>query len=233
MTCHSIIQDGAVVGFACVRGRRSKPKACACGLTATKLCDGRVRGNAGRTRRCDRPVCDRHAKPVGPDLDHCPECAATAEARRAVTLPVVAGALVAYTDGSGTIATLPCGAGVAIFDGGEAILEASVHLGLGTNNFAELSAVRIALWMCGTRQTRSRPLEVRSDSLYTIDSLVAPYDPHPLASNAELITVIRRRIAVRGGVTFQHVHGHRGELGNERADELAGLARTRPSQRGA
>jgi ribonuclease HI len=52
---------------------------------------------------------------------------------------------VAYTDGSGTIATRPCGAGVVIFDGDVAIIEASRYLGLGTNNRAELSAIGLAL----------------------------------------------------------------------------------------
>jgi ribonuclease HI len=140
--------------------------------------------------------------------------------------------LVAYTDGSGTIATRPCGAGVVVFDGRGAILEVSKHLGNGTNNYAELSAIRLALAVCGVVALQRRPLLIRTDSMYCIDSLTSAYDAHPMAPNAELINVIRDRMAKRGHVDFEHVKGHRGEPGNERADVLAGLARLRvPGQR--
>ena len=39
--------------------------------------------------------------------------------------------LIAYGDGSGTVAHLPCGAGVVVYDGGEVVLEASRSRGLG------------------------------------------------------------------------------------------------------
>lgn len=134
--------------------------------------------------------------------------------------------LVAYCDGSGTMAHLPCGAGVVIYDVGEVVMEASRYLGPGTNNHAELSAVRVALAITDVPGWRERRLLVRTDSMYTIGALSAPHDPVPERPNARLI-VATRRLLVGRRVFFQHVKGHSGEPGNERADALAGLARLR------
>lgn len=134
--------------------------------------------------------------------------------------------LVAYTDGSGTRAHLPSGAGVVVFDGDVAVLEASRHLGNGTNNHAELSAVRVALAITDTPEWRARQLIVRSDSMYAIGALTAPEAPREGAANERLITIVRSMLDGRR-VTFEHVKGHSGIAGNERADELAGLARLR------
>lgn len=134
--------------------------------------------------------------------------------------------LIAYTDGSGTRAHLPSGAGVVIYDGDAPILEASRHLGLGTNNHAELSAVRVALAITDAPEHRARPLIVRSDSEYTIGALTSRWEPREGAANARLIAIIRKALRTRA-VTFEHVKGHAGIEGNERADKLAGLARLR------
>ena len=139
----------------------------------------------------------------------------------------ITSAAAAYVDGSGTIATKPCGAGVVIFDGPVAILEASPRCGNGTNNFAELMAVRFAVWMCSVAALRERRLLVRSDSMYAIESLCADADPPIGATNRDVIVATRTRITQRGNVWFEHVKGHSGNLGNERADVLAGLARLR------
>lgn len=128
--------------------------------------------------------------------------------------------LVAYTDGSGTVAHLPCGAGVVVYDGELIILEASRPLGLGTNNRAELSAAGIAIAITDP----ARPLTIRSDSMYVIGALTAPKDTPRERPNGPLINYIRRSMAGRA-ITFEHVKGHAGDPGNERADELAGRAR--------
>ena len=77
-------------------------------------------------------------------------------------------------------------------------------------------------WACAAPGTR---VVVRSDSTYTLDSLMAAHEPHPKALNAGLIATIRRRMKTRGNISFEHVRGHSGEPGNERADVLAGEAR--------
>lgn len=98
----------------------------------------------------------------------------------------------------------------------------SKSLGLGTNNHAEVSAVRVALAI--TESYRDRLLVVRTDSQYTIGALTAPADPEPWAANAKLLGLVRRAMVGRA-VQFEHVKGHAGIAGNERADVLAGLAR--------
>lgn len=130
--------------------------------------------------------------------------------------------LVAYTDGSGTMAHLPSGAGVVVYDDGVAVLEASRFLGNGTNNHAELSAVRVALAITDP----ARPLVVRTDSMCAIGVLTKAEDTKPSKPNARLINLIRRALVGRE-VTFEHVRGHAGIEGNCRADKLANLARTR------
>lgn len=149
------------------------------------------------------------------------------DAEPAEPAPVEAvGPLVAYTDGSGTRAHMPSGAGVVVYDGATIIMEASRHLGNGTNNHAELSAVRVALYITNTAELRARELLVRSDSMYTIGSLTREEDCEAYRPNAVLINIIRRMMAGRA-VRFEHVRGHAGVVGNERADELANLGRLR------
>ncbi|MDO9016655.1 MAG: RNase H family protein [Deltaproteobacteria bacterium] len=132
--------------------------------------------------------------------------------------------LVAYTDGSGTMAHLPCGAGVVVYDDGVPVLEASRPLGLGTNNHAELSAIRVALAI--TDDWRHRPLTIRTDSEYCLGVLTAPRGPRSDQKNGRLIHLIR--LAMEGrDVVFEFVKGHAKIEGNERADKLAGLARKR------
>lgn len=192
MTCHAIMRDGAVVGFVCDRNKRSR--ACACGRTATFICGGRVPGSTGHSRRCNTAMCETHRHPIGENLDLCDDC--TRKARPPAAEP---GALIAYTDGSGTIATKPSGAGVVIFYEGRLVIEASVHTGLGTSNHAELSAVEIALDVTSTARLRKLFIVVRTDSQYAINSLEAREDPHPDAPNAPLarLRVPRQRELVQ------------------------------------
>ncbi len=134
--------------------------------------------------------------------------------------------LVAYTDGSGTIATKPCGAGVVVYDGDDVVLEVSRHLGNGTNNRAELCGIGLALAVTDEPSMRVRALVIRSDSTYAIGAISAAHGPWDGAANAKLIRYVRSLLVGRSA-TFEHVRGHAGVAGNERADKLAGLARLR------
>jgi hypothetical protein len=51
----------------CSRGRRKAPRCKWCSNTSTKLCDYKL--PSGKT--CDAPMCDIHAKRIGPEVDHC------------------------------------------------------------------------------------------------------------------------------------------------------------------
>lgn len=144
--------------------------------------------------------------------------------------------IVAYADGSGTRAYLPCGAGVVIYEGERggidpdvpALLEASRHLGLGSNNHAELSAVRIALWLTTFPPFAGRPLIVRTDSDFAIGMVTGRYRCRETSPNRALTFLVRAALQDRD-VRFEHVRGHEGILGNERADRLANLGRLRPT----
>jgi ribonuclease HI len=115
---------------------------------------------------------------------------------------------------------------VVVYDGDVVVLEAARHLGLGTNNHAELSGVRIALAITDTPEWRSRALVIRSDSEYALAALTRPGGPREGAANERLIRATLKLMAGRS-VTFEHVAGHTGVEGNERADVLAGMARKR------
>ena len=61
--------DGNVIAIVCSRGHRRRQCSTAnCDNAATKLCDHKLKN--GKT--CDRPMCARCAKNVGPDRDLCP-----------------------------------------------------------------------------------------------------------------------------------------------------------------
>jgi len=139
----------------------------------------------------------------------------------------------AYTDGSGTHeASAPAGAGVALYQGEELLLELSLDAGLGTNNHAELYAVAAALRAI---PLLDRAVELWSDSTYAIGAATSP-EFYPRA-NAVLVRQLRADVLLRPNLTMHHVDGHQKvtldtppELvshinGNNRADALAGRAR--------
>lgn len=70
--CTYVKMPGGGVAIVCSRGRRHTK--CACGRTATLLCDWKVKGKKSGT--CDVPICDRctHSPAAGKDL--CPTHAA-------------------------------------------------------------------------------------------------------------------------------------------------------------
>jgi len=63
-------------GVALVRMAGKRPANCRwCSSLHTKLCDFVVSSPQVVTHKktCDAPMCDAHAKNVGPDKDYCPE----------------------------------------------------------------------------------------------------------------------------------------------------------------
>jgi ribonuclease HI len=147
--------------------------------------------------------------------------------------------IVVWTDGSGTHdPNGPACIGVIIFLDGIPCMEASEHVGCGTNQFAELRAIRRGLWLARALllQRLSRLDEpdeetsilVRTDSQYAIDMVFAQrYEPR---AHEKLILDMRKQVAELESVVEVaaiHVDGHNGVFGNERADWLAGTARVR------
>jgi ribonuclease HI len=144
-----------------------------------------------------------------------------------------------WTDGSGTHdPDGPACIGVTVFVDGRLCVEASEHVGDGTNQLAELRAIRRALWLARELLTQHMlatgvgddvpAVVVRTDSQYAIDMVfLQRYEPR---AHAGLITAMRSQVAelqTATDVVFAHVEGHSGVFGNERADWLAGEARRR------
>lgn len=130
-----------------------------------------------------------------------------------------------YCDGSGTHhANSPACLGVAVFLDGEVVCESSQCVGFGTNNVAELWAIRRALYLVQWVGDDGFDTEaiIYSDSAYAIGMTI---EDHVARANWELVEAIRERYAQFRGVRFQHVSGHAGIYGNELADWLAGYAR--------
>jgi ribonuclease HI len=133
-------------------------------------------------------------------------------------------AIVVYADGACSGNPGPAGLGVVIIDG-QSRIEISEHLGIGTNNIAELTAIERAL---DSLSDSRRSTVIHTDSSYAIGVLAKGWKAK---ANAELVGRVRARLAERPSVRLVHVPGHAGVVLNERADELAREAvRTRQSR---
>ena len=119
-----------------------------------------------------------------------------------------------YTDGACSGNPGPAGAGVLLeYQGTQLLL--SKYLGTGTNNIAELTAVKMAL---EAMKDRNRPVDLHSDSSYVIGLLTKNWKAR---QNTELVEEIRRLLSGFRDVRFIKVKGHAGIAKNELADELA------------
>ena len=133
-------------------------------------------------------------------------------------IPALAGLAVhAYTDGASLGNPGPAGAGVVLLFR-EHLKEASIYLGVTTNNVAELTGVLEALRLV---KRRDLPVRVHTDSSYAIGVLDGSYRPK---ANLELVARIRAEMKGFHDLRLVKVEGHAGVEWNERADALAGQA---------
>jgi ribonuclease HI len=133
------------------------------------------------------------------------------------------GVIDVWTDGACTGNPGPSGYGVVVREG-ERYREYSQFIGMGTNNIAELLAIRVAL-----QQTEGStdPIVIHTDSNYSIGVLTKGWKAK---ANVELIADIKALIADRSAKPkFVKVKGHAGIPLNERADDLAVAAVERRS----
>jgi ribonuclease HI len=130
--------------------------------------------------------------------------------------------IIIYTDGACSGNPGPMGIGAVILRGRER-QEISEHIGTGTNNIAELTAVERALDALRPEE-RERPIALHADSSYVIGVLAGGFKAK---KNVELIERIRQKLRRFPQLRFVKVDGHAGVPENERADQLATGAITR------
>lgn len=124
--------------------------------------------------------------------------------------------IVIYTDGACTGNPGPMGIGAVIMDGKER-KEISEFLGTGTNNIAELTAIKRALETIPAGE-RNRPIKIHSDSSYSIGLLTKNWKAK---ANVELVAELRSLAKRFPRLQLIKVKGHSGVPENERADQLA------------
>ena len=93
--------------------------------------------------------------------------------------------------------------------------ELSLYLGEGTNNTAELEAIRLALLAI---KDRHLPVDLHTDSTYALGVLTLGWRPKV---NREIVSEIRELVRSFDDLRFIKVKGHAGVEENERVDELA------------
>ena len=125
--------------------------------------------------------------------------------------------VVIYTDGSCKYNPGPAGAAALLTYRGRRKL-VSRYLGEGTNNIAELEAIRLALDMMKDRKI---PIDLYTDSTYVIGVLTKGWKAK---KNNELVMELREFIAFFPNLRLRKVKGHAGVAENELVDELAHAA---------
>jgi ribonuclease HI len=119
-----------------------------------------------------------------------------------------------YADGASSGNPGPSGIGV-LLRYREHEKEISRNIGLGTNNIAELEAIRTGLLEV---KNPDLPVRVYTDSGYAYGLLTLGWKAR---KNTELVSDIRILMKRFKNLAFIKVKGHSGIEGNERADKLA------------
>jgi len=129
-----------------------------------------------------------------------------------------------WTDGSWHHIDKDMGIGVyAIYN--DKAIQHSAYIGKGTNNIAELSAIKFALTKL--LKYRLTPVKVFTDSKYCIGVLTLKWK---VKANQILIKDIKELIYQYDNIEFEWVPGHANSKGNQIADEIAVAARKEGSK---
>ena len=119
-----------------------------------------------------------------------------------------------HTDGACSGNPGPCGYGVVIRRGFH-YRELSQYLGRGTNNIAELVAIKVGL---AAVEDKSQPVRLYTDSRYCVGVLTKDWK---VRANRELVGSIKKMIEHFDDLEVLKIEGHAGKPMNERADTLA------------
>lgn len=123
-----------------------------------------------------------------------------------------------WTDGACSGNPGPMAIGVVVI-AGAARKELGEFLGRGTNNIAELTAVRRGIELAeSVAPVKERPLRVYTDSSYTIGLLSQGWKAK---ANQELVAELRQFLRDYPHLQMVKVEGHAGVPENERCDLLA------------
>jgi len=133
------------------------------------------------------------------------------------TMPDNENTVLIYTDGASSGNPGPSGIGV-VFCFGKHKKEISRYIGHGTNNIAELEAIRTGL---GELKRTDLPITVFTDSSYAYGLLVLGWKAR---KNINLVQSIRKILSKFNDLKFIKVKGHADVEGNLRADYLATAA---------
>lgn len=127
------------------------------------------------------------------------------------------GTIVVYTDGASSGNPGPAGIGIVLRFGARE-KEISRHIGIATNNIAELMAIKAALKAI---RTTDIPVRLHTDSQYCYGLLTLGWKAK---RNEALITAIKKLMKQFKDLKILKVEGHAGIAANERADYLARAA---------
>jgi ribonuclease HI len=122
--------------------------------------------------------------------------------------------IVAYTDGASSGNPGPAGIGIVLRFGSQE-KEISKHIGIATNNVAELMAIKTALKAIRTTQI---PVRLYTDSQYCFGLLSLGWKPR---RNEKLVSAIKKLMERFKNLKILKVEAHAGINDNERADRLA------------
>jgi len=122
--------------------------------------------------------------------------------------------VVAYTDGASSGNPGPSGIGIVLRFGSQK-KEISRHIGIATNNVAELTAIKAALKAIRTTEI---PVRLYTDSQYCYGLLSLGWKPK---RNEKLVAAIKKLTGQFKDLRILKIEAHAGIDDNERADRLA------------
>ena len=129
--------------------------------------------------------------------------------------------IVAYTDGASSGNPGPAGIGIVLRFGSKE-REISKHIGIATNNVAELMAIKTALKAIRTTQI---PVRLCTDSQYCLGLLSLGWKPR---RNEKLVAATKKLMERFKDLKILKIEAHAGIDDNERADRLARGAASSP-----
>lgn len=127
--------------------------------------------------------------------------------------------VVVYADGSCKPTNPgPAGAGFVVIEDGKVTNEVGIFLGDGTNNIAEISALKYALKFLKSKNMNDEEILIKTDSQYVIGIFSKAWKAK---ANIELIEETKIILSDFSNISFEWVKGHSKEKYNDLVDLAA------------